>query len=480
MDYAPVMSVRRPSTHASRLFALSLAAFVATAATPVLAHVKWFSRVAGSTPPRTLSEILTPTFWSLMALSVVGLGIATLLDKRVTELPTSKRLAAWLEDRRPLDLVVMRVATFATLLVAWQQNTLITPELHTVSDWSGALQFSIIVCLLLRATTPLAGFGLGALWCLAAWRFGAFHMLDYVNVLGVAFFLIVRPSKNERWRELALPVMYGTVGFSLVWLAAEKLVFPDWGLDVLASKPELTMGLPLEFFLCGAAFVEFALGYMLIVGLFGRALSVTITITFILTSLVFGRTEVIGHTLIHGSLLVFLLHGPGHTFTPPARFHRKALMRLLFVVVNFVLLTFAVVAAYASLASPYAPTAIQNAEADPHAGHHQPYEVPEGVLVPSLVIEVTEDSESGWNVSLTTTNFEFAPEEAGSPHVEGRGHVHLYVDGEKVARVYGPAFHLPPLDAGTHEVRATLNTNAHRTFASGGEVIEASASVTVP
>jgi hypothetical protein len=407
---------------------------------------------------------------------VVGLGIAALLDKRVTELASSKRLAAWLEERRPLDLVVMRVATFATLLVAWQQNTLITPELHTASDWSGALQFGIIACLLLRATTPVAGIGLAALWCLGAWRFGAFHMLDYVNVLGVAFFLIVRPSKNKRWRELALPVMYGTVGFSLVWLAAEKLVFPEWGIDVLSSNPTLAMGLPFEFFLCGAAFVEFALGYMLIVGLFGRVLSVTITITFVLTSLIFGRAEVIGHTLIHGSLLVFLLHGPGHTFTPPARFHTKAIMRLLFVVVNFVLLTFAVVVAYASMATPYGPLEA----ADAHAGHHEPYEVPESSRVPTIAIEVTEDSESGWNVSLAITHFKFAPEAAGQSHMASRGHAHLYVDGEKVARIYGPAFHLRALSAGTHEVRVTLNTNDHRTFTTGGEAIEASATVVVP
>lgn len=473
------MSVRHRNPWASRLLAASVVTFGVALATPVLAHVKWFSRVAGTTPPRTFTEILTPTFWGLMALSVVGLGIATILDKRVSAFTSSKRLAAWLEERRPLDLVVMRVATFATLLVAWQQNTLITPELHVVSDWSGVLQFGIIACLLLRVTTPLAGVGLGALWCIAAWRFGAFHMIDYVNVLGVAFFLIVRPGSNKRWRELALPVMYGTVGFSLVWLAAEKLVFPDWGLDVLASNPVVAMGLPLEFFLCAAAFVEFALGYMLIVGLFGRVLSVTITITFILTSLVFGRTEVIGHTLIHGSLLVFLLHGPGHTFTPPARFHRRTIMRVLFVVVNFVFVTFAVVAAYSFFATPYVPLDAP-VPADPHAAHHQPYEVPAGSPVPTLTIELTEDSESGWNVSLATTHFQFAPESAGGAYAAGRGHVHLYVDGEKVARVYGPAFHLPELDPGAHDVRATLNTNGHRPFASGGQVIEAVAHVVVP
>ena len=79
-----------------------------------------------------------------------------------------------------------------------------------------------------------------------------------------------------------------------------------------------------------------------------------------------------------------------------------------------------------------------------------------------------------------TTHFEFAPLEAGQEHAEGRGHVHLYVDDEQVARLYGPAFHLSPLSAGPHEVRATLNTNDHRNFVSDGEVIEASAHVDAP
>ena len=36
----------------------------------------------------------------------------------------------------------------------------------------------------------------------------------------------------------------------------------------------------------------------------------------------------------------------------------------------------------------------------------------------------------------------FAPENVNQADVDGQGHAHIYVDGEKVSRVYGERFHL--------------------------------------
>lgn len=100
---------------------------------------------------------------------------------------------------------------------------------------------------------------------------------------------------------------------------------------------------------------------------------------------------------------------------------------------------------------------------------------------PSVRLEVEPDSESGWNVHLATENFEFAPAQVGEQAVDGEGHAHLYLDDEKVARVYGPWFHLDPalVPEGERTLSVQLNGNDHAGLeTSAGEPIEDSTTIT--
>jgi hypothetical protein len=177
-----------------------------------------------------------------------------------------------------------------------------------------------------------------ALYALGVARFGPFHMLDYAYWAGFAVAFLVVNARSERVRGLGLPALYATVGFSLCWVALEKLVYPQWGLYVLEQNPQLALGFPLSFFLVGAAFVELSLGYLLIIGLLERPFALLITLVFFTTTLVFGKLEVIGHTMLHAALVVFLLEGTGGVYRPPVRFHRALPLRVAFAAVNFALL----------------------------------------------------------------------------------------------------------------------------------------------
>jgi hypothetical protein len=190
----------------------------------------------------------------------------------------------------------------------------------------------------LSRTVPIAGGGLILLYAIGLARFGAFHMLDYLLYAGAGYYLLVSNSRDPRVRGTGIPALFLTVGFSLCWVALEKIVYPQWGLYVLEQNPQLALGLDLRFFLLAAAFVEFSLGYLLIIGLLERPLALTITLVFFTTTLVFGKLEVIGHTLIHGALIVFLLEGPGSVYKPPVRIHERIGLRAAFASVNFVLL----------------------------------------------------------------------------------------------------------------------------------------------
>ena len=53
----------------------------------------------------------------------------------------------------------------------------------------------------------------------------------------------------------------------------------------------------------------------------------------------------------------------------------------------------------------------------------------------------------------------------------GEGHAHLYVDGKKRDRLYGPWYHLADLTPGRHTIEVTLNSNNHAEYLLEGEAI---------
>ncbi|MBB4932222.1 hypothetical protein F4561_003042 [Lipingzhangella halophila] len=105
---------------------------------------------------------------------------------------------------------------------------------------------------------------------------------------------------------------------------------------------------------------------------------------------------------------------------------------------------------------------------------HNLREVPEDEA-PSVELEAEPDAHNGWNVHLITDGFEFTPQKSGDEARGGQGHAHLYVDGEKYGRMYGPWFHLPAeaVADGEHTLRVTLNADDHTTWAVDGEPVQA-------
>lgn len=91
---------------------------------------------------------------------------------------------------------------------------------------------------------------------------------------------------------------------------------------------------------------------------------------------------------------------------------------------------------------------------------------------PTVALRLHPDAGSALNLEIVTGNFTFAPEAVNDAHVPGQGHAHVYVDGVKVARAYGPWFHLTDLPPDA-EVRVTLNANSHETLALGNVPIAA-------
>jgi len=123
--------------------------------------------------------------------------------------------------------------------------------------------------------------------------------------------------------------------------------------------------------------------------------------------------------------------------------------------------------------------AFESLQASSHQHKHGTINVSANAAVPSVDLVVHQDAISGRNLEILTKNFRFAPEHASSKHVPGEGHAHLYIDGKKVARVYGHWFHIAEPASGTHSIRVTLNSNSHDDLVAGNKLIEDEEIITI-
>lgn len=109
---------------------------------------------------------------------------------------------------------------------------------------------------------------------------------------------------------------------------------------------------------------------------------------------------------------------------------------------------------------------------------HDAIELADHEELPQVVMEAKKDPIGGWNIQLATKYFRFAPEHASQENVPGEGHAHLYVDGEKVMRIYSNWVHLNDLSPGDHVLKVSLNANDHSPLYHDGAEIASATTIT--
>lgn len=114
------------------------------------------------------------------------------------------------------------------------------------------------------------------------------------------------------------------------------------------------------------------------------------------------------------------------------------------------------------------------------AHDHALLEIEEGQPVPTVNLVVHPDARQGWNLEIQVSNFRFAPERVNQASNTTEGHAHLYIDGQKVTRLYGPWFYLESLPPGRHTLTVGLNANGHESLAQSGQPIQHTVMIDVP
>jgi len=128
---------------------------------------------------------------------------------------------------------------------------------------------------------------------------------------------------------------------------------------------------------------------------------------------------------------------------------------------------------------------MEDDDADGHDhGDEEMIEVPGTMTVPTLAISTAADPSEGVNLSISVEDYTFAPEHASTDPIDGEGHVHIYIDGEKLGRFYNHGVHLSALGAlalepGEHEVMVEVSANNHLPYAVDGVPITQSETITI-
>lgn len=116
---------------------------------------------------------------------------------------------------------------------------------------------------------------------------------------------------------------------------------------------------------------------------------------------------------------------------------------------------------------------------------HIPVALPDGVPIPTLSISVSRDWMSGLNLKLHTENYEMTIPPAGlemdalmQPSLNAEtgiaeGHAHLYINGEKIQRIYGHQLHLPAtlFKPGLNQINVSINNHGHMYWTANGRQI---------
>lgn len=254
------------------------------------AHVKWFAPYIVGAPPRPVGATLRDGwFW---------LGIALALAFFV-----GARLARPVWGR--LDDYVRAIVAAFFVAVFPVGGIYLTPDLKSPAEWVPWVQLLIAAAVFWRATMPLAGAGIVALWLLALRDCDLFHLFDYLALgLGIAAYLELAALPEERWRAHRFEALRWALAAALMWSSLEKIAYPAWFHPLVVEKPYLTFGLPRDAFIPMAGVAEFTLGCGLLWTPLVRRLSAAALLAIFPSAVCpFGRIEIIGHGLIMAMLL---------------------------------------------------------------------------------------------------------------------------------------------------------------------------------
>lgn len=309
---------RRLEYAAKGLLWLTLAAVLACAPGEVAAHVKWFTDFDNAKAPLPISEVLTKTFLWFFIASVVVTYLFFVGDRYAYK---KGYLVAFDLQLRRFDapsIHIMRgaAAVFFFSLFLYHELTgisfFLTPELRTPSPIIPWVHLVLGLCALSRHSAPVVGGGILALYIASIYKYGLYHLLDYLIFLGIAYFFLVTNIQTGRWKKSGFVVLYALMGLTLLWASVEKWAYPHWTYPLLERDRSLLMGMEPYPYMVLAGFIEFNVIFLLLgaASIVTRIIALGLEAIFVLAIFKFGVVDAVGHLMIIAILTVLIVRGP--------------------------------------------------------------------------------------------------------------------------------------------------------------------------
>lgn len=314
---------------------------------PVPYHVKWFIRDHDWTP-QAISHVLTPTFIFWLGFTLVVLLVVSLSAPYINRLPLILSVDRFMIRLKPYKLLILRIGLGIGLIMQLSTGTYLAPTLVPNDPGIYVILVIAILGLLHKRTLVVSGAALLTLYIIVSIQYSLFHALDYMFYLGIIYALFVA---NTRLHHTYPIVLYLFAGVSLAWLAMEKFTLAKLACSLMHEYGIPSLGFTVEDFVLISAFIEIGLAWAFVAGLMNRFSALMLTGLFLMTTTIFGMTEIIGHTVVHTLLIIFIIGGRDASTT----LHRlvpNPYLRHASVLLSFCLLLFGLMSIYIWMGQP--------------------------------------------------------------------------------------------------------------------------------
>jgi uncharacterized membrane protein YphA (DoxX/SURF4 family) len=299
---------------------------------PALAHVKWFAESVGTARAYQITDIPV-LIWIVVSLALLSVGFR--LDKK---LRTPAWFAAHISSVAPTILSLASVGFGAAFLIFSFNGFVFAPNLPAVGTTGTsllALQAIAGAMILLGIYERLGGALILVLFGLGIREYGAFEMLDTLEMVGMALYAMIigRPRWSileSEWlkrmfhkaRAYGVPLLRVGTGLNLMVLGfTEKILAPELTHAFLSTHSwNFMQHIGFKFysdywFAFSAGITEVLIGLFFVLGFITRITTVFLALFLLTTLSLLGPIELIGHLPHFSIALVLLVMGSGARLT---------------------------------------------------------------------------------------------------------------------------------------------------------------------
>lgn len=283
------------------------------------AHVRWFVQESNNTIHFEWNWI----YFLLIGFAFLYGAISFLINKKLTFLYQHKLFKPW--PQKIDQWLVLAFACGITLVLISFEHIFLAPNIKLEANLERYLMIQALCGIALVSSLPLwvSGCSLLLLCVLAMEAVQLSIWIDYIaEFIAISVALIV----CYHHRDWALTVLRWGLGIQLMILAIHnKLLEPALGIEFLLMHPwNFMQALGLDvfddlLFVFSAGLAELTFGILIFLGVGTRIVLATVAVFFLLTSILLGLHELVGHIPIMVSCLVLLSEGGGFSFKEVVR-----------------------------------------------------------------------------------------------------------------------------------------------------------------